>query len=86
MRALGQFVSTEIGEVENVMFETILAVATETANEIHQKFYSQTFGPKVDMLEKITKHPAFDEHRGGIVHLIGMLKVLIYRTKQRHSR
>jgi hypothetical protein len=75
-RALGQFV-TEIGVVENVMFETILAVVTEAANEVHKKFYSQTFGPKVEMLEKITKHAAFDEHRAGIVHLVRMLKMLV---------
>lgn len=75
-RALGRFV-TEVGEVENVMFETILAVATENANEVHKKFYSLTFGPKVEMLEKIVQHTAFDEHRTAIDHLIGMLKTLV---------
>ena len=49
--ALGRFV-TEVGEVENVMFETILAVAQEDANEIHRRFYQETFGPKVKMLEE----------------------------------
>ena len=42
--ALGHFV-TEVGEVEYVMFETILAVAHEDANEVHRRFYRETFSP-----------------------------------------
>jgi hypothetical protein len=49
--ALGAFV-TEVGDVEYVMFETILAVAEEEPNEVHRAFYNETFGPKVAMLEK----------------------------------
>jgi hypothetical protein len=81
IEALGQFV-TEVGDVENVMFETILAVAAEDANEVHRTFYNETFGPKVTMLEKRLEHSAFDEHRGGLDHLIGMLRKL---TSQRNN-
>jgi len=76
--ALGQFV-TEVGDVENVMFETILAVAAEDANEVHRTFYNETFGGKVKMLEKRLEHSAFDEHRAGLDHLIGMLRKLTSR-------
>jgi hypothetical protein len=73
--ALGRFV-TEVGEVENVMFETILAVAQEDANEVHRRFYQETFGPKVKMLEERIKHDAFDEHREGVDYLVSMLRKL----------
>ena len=44
---LGRFV-TEVGDVEYVMFiETILAVTEEGANEVHRRFYQETFAPKV---------------------------------------
>ncbi len=79
--ALGHFV-TVVGEVEYVMFETILAVAEEDANEVHRAFYSKTFGPKVDMLVTRLEHSAFDEHREGVDHLIGMLRKL---TPQRNN-
>jgi hypothetical protein len=79
--ALGRFV-TEVGDVEYVMFETILAVAEEDANEVHRAFYNETFGPKVTMLEKRLKHSAFDEHRAALNHLIRMLKKL---TSQRNN-
>ncbi len=72
---LGRFV-TEVGEVENVMFETILAVAQEDANEVHRRFYQETFGPKVKMLEERVKHDAFDEHREGVDYLVSMLRKL----------
>jgi len=81
IKALGGFV-TEVGEVEYVMFQTILAVADEDANEVHRAFYNETFGPKVTMLEKRLEHSAFDEHRAGLNHLIGMLKKL---TSQRNN-
>ena len=74
--ALGRFV-TEVGEVENVMFETILAVTAEDANDVHRRFYQETFGPKVKMLEERVMHDAFDEHRGGVDHLVSMLKKLV---------
>ena len=51
IQALGGFV-TEVGDVEYVMFETILAVAEEDANEVHRAFYNETFGRKVTMLER----------------------------------
>ena len=73
--ALGSFV-TEVGEVENVMFETILVVAQEDANEVHRRFYQETFGPKVKMLEERVKHDAFDGHRQGVDHLVSMLRKL----------
>ncbi len=73
--ALGRFV-TEVGDVENVMFETILAVADENANEVHRRFYSETFAPKVKILDDRVKHDAFDEHREGVDHLISMLRKL----------
>ena len=76
IEALGRFV-TEVGDVEYVMFETILAVAEEDANEVHRAFYNDTFGPKVAMLEKRLAHSAFDEHRAGLNHLIRMLKKLV---------
>lgn len=80
--ALGRFV-TEVGEVENVMFETILAVsAEEDTNDIHRSFYRETFGPKVKMLEERIKHDAFDEHRKGVDYLVLMLKKL---TSQRNN-
>jgi hypothetical protein len=79
--ALGRFV-TEVGEVENVMFETILAVAQEYANEVHRRFYQETFGPKVKMLEGRVKHDAFDEHREGVDYLVAMLRKL---TSQRNN-
>ena len=82
IEALGRFV-TEVGDVEYVMFETILAVATEEdANEVHRAFYNETFGPKVAMLEKRLEHSAFDEHRDGLNHLIRMLRKL---TSQRNN-
>jgi hypothetical protein len=67
---------TEVGDVEYVMFETILAVAEEEPNDVHRAFYNKTFGPKVTMLEKRLEHSAFDEHRAGLDHLIQMLKKL----------
>jgi hypothetical protein len=73
---LGWFL-TEVGDVEHVMFETILAVATEDANIVHKQFYEKTFGPKFQMLESAVKHAAFDEHREGIDHLMKMLRNLI---------
>jgi hypothetical protein len=79
--ALGQFV-TEFGDVEYVMFETVLAIDERDANEIHREFYGTTFGPKVAMLEGAVKHSAFDEHRGGVEHLLGMLRKL---TTQRNN-
>jgi hypothetical protein len=79
--ALGAFV-TEVGDVEYVMFETILAVAEEEPNDVHRAFYNKTFGPKVTMLEKRLEHSAFDEHRAGLDHLIQMLKKL---TSQRNN-
>jgi hypothetical protein len=81
IEVLGGFV-TEVGEVEYVMFQTILAVADEDANEVHRAFYNETFGPKVTMLEKRLEHSAFDEHRAGLNHLIGMLRKL---TSQRNN-
>ena len=79
--ALGQFV-TSVGEAENVMFETILAVADEDANDVHREFYKETFGPKVEMLATRLEHSAFDEHRTDVDHLIGMLRKL---TSQRNN-
>ena len=79
--ALGRFV-TEVGEVENVMFETILAVAEEDANEVHRRFYQETLAPKVKMLEEQVKHDAFDERREGVDHLVLMLSKL---TSQRNN-
>jgi hypothetical protein len=76
--ALGQFV-TELGDVENVMFETILAVAGEDTNEVHRAFYNETFGPKVTMLEERLEHSAFDEHRAGLNQLIRVLRKLTSR-------
>jgi hypothetical protein len=38
--ALGAFV-TEVGDVEYVMFETILAVAEKEPNEVHRAFYNE---------------------------------------------
>ena len=74
IEALGRFV-TEVGDVEYVMFATILAVAAEEdANEVHRAFYNETFGPKVTMLKKRLEHSAFDEHRADLNRLIGMLK------------
>jgi hypothetical protein len=78
--ALGRFV-TAVDEVEYVMFETILVVAEEDANEVHRVFYKETFGPKVEMLVTRLEHSAFDEHRAGLDHLIGMLRK---PTKQHH--
>jgi hypothetical protein len=75
IEALGRFV-TEVGDVEEVMFETILAVAEEDANEVHRAFYSETFGPKVTMLEGRLEHSAFDEHQADLNHLIRMLRKL----------
>jgi hypothetical protein len=80
IEVLGGFV-TEVGDVEYVMFATILAVADEDANEVHRAFYNETFGPKVTMLEKRLEHSAFDEHQAGH-HLIGMLRKL---TSQRNN-
>ena len=74
-RALGKFI-TEVGDIENVMFETILAVSDEDPNEVHRKFYSETFGPKIEMLKKFAKGDAFDEHRKQMDHLHGMLEKL----------
>jgi hypothetical protein len=79
--ALGRFV-TAVGEVEYVMFKTILAVAEEDANDVHRAFYKETFGPKVEMLATRLEHSAFDEHRAGVDHLIGMLRKL---TSQRNN-
>lgn len=76
IEALGQFM-TEVGEVENVMFETILADAKEDPNEVHRAFYSETFGPKLEMLQKRLKHSAFDEHRADLDHLIQRLRKLV---------
>jgi hypothetical protein len=81
IEALGRFV-TEVGDVEYVMFETILAVTEEDANEVHGAFYNETFGPKVTMLEKRLEHSAFDEHRVDLNHLIRMLRKL---TSQRNN-
>jgi hypothetical protein len=81
IRALGAFV-TEVGDVEYVMFRTILVVAKEDANEVHRVFYNKTFGPKVTMLEKRLEHSAFDEHRTSLDHLIQMSKKL---TLQRNN-
>jgi len=81
IEALGRFV-TEVGDVEYVMFETILAVAKEDANEVHRAFYNETFGPKVTMLEMRLEHSAFDEHQAGLNHLIRMLRKL---TSQRNN-
>jgi hypothetical protein len=74
--ALGKFI-TEVGDIENVMFETILAVSEEDPNEVHKKFYSETFGPKIEMLKKYTKGDAFNEHREGIDHLLDLLEKLL---------
>ena len=71
-RVLGAFL-TEVGDVEYVMFETILAVAT---NDVHAAFYNETFGGKVTMLEERLKHSAFDKHRASLNHLLRMLKKL----------
>jgi hypothetical protein len=79
--ALGHFV-TEVGEVEYVMFETILAVHEGDANELHSQFYGETFGPKVTMIESALKHPAFDEHRESVEHILTMLRRL---TSQRNN-
>jgi hypothetical protein len=79
--ALGHFV-TEVGEVESVMFETILAVAQEDADDLRLRFYRETFGPKVKMLEERVKHEAFDEHREGVNYLVSMLRKL---TSQRNN-
>ena len=68
-----------VGEVEYVMFETILAVAEEDANDL---LYSETFGLKVEILSTRLTHGAFDEHRAGLNHLIGMLRKL---TDQRNN-
>jgi hypothetical protein len=76
INVLGGFV-TEVGDVEYVMFETILAVADEDPNEVHKAFYSKTFGGKVRMLEKRLEHAAFDEHRASLNNLLRMLKTLI---------
>jgi hypothetical protein len=73
--ALGNLV-TEVGEVENVMFETILAVAEDDPNDVHRRFYRETFTPKVNMLEESVKHDAFEEHREGIDQLLRMLRKL----------
>jgi len=75
IEALGRFV-TEVGDVEYVMFETILAVAEEDANEVHRAFYNETFGGKVTMLERRLEHSAFDEHQASLNHLIRMLRKL----------
>jgi hypothetical protein len=81
IEALGRFV-TEVGDVEYVMFETILAVAEEDANGVHRAFYNETFGPKVAMLEQRLKQAAFDEYRADLDHLIRMLRKL---TLQRNN-
>jgi hypothetical protein len=74
---------TEVGDVEYVMFATILAVTAEKdANEVHRAFYNETFGPKVAMPEKRLEHSAFDEHQDGLNHLIRMLRKL---TTQRNN-
>ena len=57
--ALGRFV-TEVGDVEYVMFETILAVAEENAKDVHSAFFKETFRSKVEMLAKRVEHSAFD--------------------------
>ena len=79
--ALGAFV-TEVGDVEYVMFETILVVGEGEPNDVHRAFYSEPFGPKVTMLEKRLEHSAFDEHRANLDHLLQMLKKL---TSQRNN-
>jgi hypothetical protein len=81
VEALGGFV-TEVGDLEYVMFETILAVAEEDANEVHRDLYSETFGHKVTMLEKRLEYSAFDEHRASLIYLIEMLRKL---TSQRNN-
>jgi hypothetical protein len=81
IQALGGFV-TEVGDVEYVMFETILAVAEEDANEVHRAFYNETFGRKVTMLERRLEQSAFDEHQASLNHLIRMLRKL---TSQRNN-
>jgi hypothetical protein len=78
---LGGFV-TEVGNVEYVMFQTILAVAKGDVHEVHRAFYSETFGPKVKMLEKWLEDSAFDEHRASLNPLFRMLKKL---TSQRNN-
>jgi hypothetical protein len=75
VEALGGFVN-EVGEVEYVMYETILAVAEEDPNEVHKAFYNETFEPKVRMLEKRLEHSAFEEHRANLDRLITMLRKL----------
>ena len=84
IKALGRFV-TEVGDVEYVMFETILAVAAEDANEVHRAFYNETFGPKVKMLENRLEHSAFDEHRASLNHLTLMWEETHLATQQHHS-
>src|SRR5262249_6148208 len=79
--ALGGFV-TEVGDVEYVMFETILAVVEEDPNEMHRVFYSETFAQKVTMLEKRLEQSAFDEHRRSLINLIQKLRKL---TSQRNN-
>jgi hypothetical protein len=59
------------------MFETILAVVHEDANEVHHRFYRETFGPKVKMLEEAVQHDAFDEHREAVDHLLSTLRKLV---------
>jgi hypothetical protein len=81
IEVLGSFV-TEVGDVEYVMFETLLAVAEEDANDVHRAFYNETFGSKVTMLETRLEHSAFDEHRADLDHLIQMLRKL---TSQRNN-
>jgi len=81
IEALGQFV-TEVGDVEYVMFETILATSEKDAHDVHRAFYNETFGSKVKMLEKQLTHNAFDEHRAALNHLIAMLRKL---TSQRNN-
>jgi hypothetical protein len=81
IEALGRFV-TEVGDVEYVMFETILATSEKDASEVHRAFYNETFGGKVKMLEKQLEHSAFDEHRADLNHLIEMLRKL---TSHRNS-
>ena len=79
--ALGRFL-TEVGDVEYVMFETIAAVTTDDVNEVHRKFYAETFGPKIRMLEEAVKHSSVDEHRQDVDYLLGMLRRL---TPQRNN-
>lgn len=81
IKALGELV-TEIGDVEYVMFETIIAVSKDDANEVHRRFYSKPFGPKVEMLEDELKHSAFDDHRTDLNSLVQMLRKL---TLQRNN-